>query len=219
MQAIGMPLLLHGEVTDDHVDIFDREAVFIEQILIPLMGDFPELKIVFEHITTEQAAQFVSEGDSRIAATITPHHLMFNRNAIFKGGIRPHFYCLPVAKRERHRLALRKAATSGSTKFFLGTDSAPHAVGRKESDCGCAGLFNAPFALEAYAQVFEEEDALDKLEGFASLNGPQFYGLPVNEGTATLEKKPAAVPEKIPADGTHIVPFMAGDETIWRIKA
>ena len=219
MQAIGMPLLLHGEVTDDHVDIFDREAVFIEQILIPLMGDFPELKIVFEHITTEQAAQFVSEGDSRIAATITPHHLMFNRNAIFKGGIRPHFYCLPVAKRERHRLALRKAATSGSTKFFLGTDSAPHAVGRKESDCGCAGLFNAPFALEAYAQVFEEEDALDKLEGFASLNGPQFYGLPVNEGTVTLEKKPAAVPDKIPADGTHIVPFMAGDETIWRIKA
>ncbi len=215
MEEIGMPLLLHGEVTDSHVDIFDREAVFIERILQPLVARFPGLSIVFEHITTEQAVDFVCQAGPRIAATITPHHLLINRNAMFDGGIRPHFYCLPVAKRERHRLALRRAATSGNPKFFLGTDSAPHAIGDKESACGCAGIYNAPVALECYARVFEEEGALDRLEGFASLHGPAFYRLPVNEGLIVLERRPQPVAAQIPAAGTAIVPLAAGTTLDW----
>ena len=217
MQDIGMPLLIHGEVTDSAVDIFDREAVFIDRILRGLVRDLPELKIVFEHITTQQAVQFVESSGANIAATITPQHLHINRNAMFAGGIRPHAYCLPVAKREVHRLALRKAATSGSPKFFLGTDSAPHAVDAKESACGCAGIFNAPFAIESYAKVFDEEGALDKLEGFASEHGPRFYGLPLNTGTVTLERSVAQVPQTIDAGGVAIVPFHAGEDIGWRL--
>jgi dihydroorotase len=217
MQAIGMPLLVHGEVTDPDVDIFDREAVFIERVLVPLVRDLPGLRVVFEHITTEQAAEFVAGAGANVAATITPQHLHINRNAMFAGGIRPHAYCLPVAKREQHRLALRKAATSGSPKFFLGTDSAPHAVSAKEAACGCAGIFNAPHALESYAAVFEEEGALDRFEGFASLHGPGFYGLPVNPGTITLEKASVEVPATIDAQGTAIVPFHAGEVLGWRL--
>ncbi|MGZ8351377.1 MAG: dihydroorotase, partial [Allosphingosinicella sp.] len=186
MQRIGMPLLVHGEVTDPDIDIFDREAVFIERVLVPLLADFPALKLVFEHVTTAEAVAFVESAGDNVAATVTPHHLVINRNALFSGGLRPHAYCLPVAKRERHRLAVRKAATSGSPKFFLGTDSAPHAVAAKESACGCAGIFNAPFALETYAMVFEEENALDRLEAFASEHGPLFYGLPLNQGEIVL---------------------------------
>jgi len=216
MQRIGMPLLLHGEVTDKHVDVFDREAVFIERILSKLISDFPALKIVLEHITTEEAATFVAEAPITLAATITAHHLDFNRNAMFEGGIRPHYYCLPVAKREHHRVALRRAATSGSPKFFLGTDSAPHAVSAKESACGCAGVFSAPHALEAYAKVFEEEEALDRLEAFASENGPRFYGLPLNEERITLERVSQTVPARISAGGAEIVPFHAGASLGWR---
>src|SRR6201996_3519617 len=193
MQAIGMPLLVHGEVTDPAVDIFDREAVFIERVFSRIARDFPALKVVFEHITTAEAADFVSSSGPNVGATITPHHLRINRNAIFEGGVRPHMYCLPVAKREKHRLALRKAAVSGSPKFFLGTDTAPHAIPRKEAACGCAGIFNAPFALESYAQTFAEDGALDRLEAFASENGPRFYGLPLNESRIVLERAPAAV--------------------------
>jgi dihydroorotase len=217
MQTIGMPLLLHGEVTDRHVDIFDREAVFIERILSQLILDFPALKIVFEHITTEEAASFVAEGPATLAATITPHHLDFNRNAMFEGGLRPHFYCLPVAKREHHRLALRKAATSGSPKFFLGTDSAPHAVQDKESACGCAGIFSAAHALESYAKVFEEEGALDRLEAFASENGPRFYGLPLNDGSIVLERTAQSVPARLSLAQAEIVPFHAGATLTWRV--
>ncbi|MBV7257640.1 dihydroorotase [Pacificimonas sp. WHA3] len=216
MQAIGMPLLVHGEVTDPEIDIFDREAVFIDRVLSGIVKDFPELRIVFEHVTTADAVQFVDAAGTHVAATITPHHLAFNRNAIFAGGIRPHYYCLPVAKRERHRLALRKAATGGSAKFFLGTDSAPHEQGAKESACGCAGLFNAPHALESYAAIFDEEGALDLLEGFASLNGPRFYGLPVNNERVVLERASAAVPDTIPAAGSAVVPYHAGTELAWR---
>jgi dihydroorotase len=216
MQRIGMPLLLHGEVTEKHVDIFDREAVFIDRILSKLVRDFPALKIVLEHITTEEAANFVAEGPATLAATITPHHLDYNRNAMFEGGIRPHFYCLPVAKREHHRLALRKAATSGSPKFFLGTDSAPHAVHAKEAACGCAGVFCAPHALESYAKVFDEEGAMDRLEAFASENGPLFYGLPLNEERITLAREAQSVPDRISAGGTEIVPFHAGAQLAWR---
>jgi dihydroorotase len=216
MAQIGMPLLIHGEVTDQDVDIFDREAVFIERTLAGLVRDLPELKIVFEHITTADAAAFVDTSGPNIAATITPQHLHINRNAMFQGGIRPHAYCLPVAKREVHRLALRKAATSGSAKYFLGTDSAPHAKSAKESACGCAGIFNAPYALESYAAVFDEEGALDKFEAFASEHGPRFYGLPLNEGTVTLERSAIAVPETVEANGTLIVPFHAGEEIGWR---
>ena len=219
MQAIGMPLLVHGEVTDPEVDIFDREAVFIDGVLQPMMRDIPELKIVFEHITTADAAQFVADGPENIAATVTPQHLIINRNAIFAGGIRPHAYCLPVAKRERHRLAVRAAAVSGSSKFFLGTDSAPHLREAKESSCGCAGIFNAPFALESYAAVFDEEGALDRLEAFASENGPRFYGLPLNEGTVTLERTEVEVPESVPAAGSSLVPFHAGERLGWRMVA
>ncbi len=213
MQRIGMPLLVHGEVTDPDVDIFDREAVFIERVLAGLVRDFPALKIVFEHITTAEAVAFVEAAPSTVAATVTPHHLVINRNALFEGGLRPHAYCLPVAKRERHRRAVRRAATSGSPKFFLGTDSAPHAVEKKEAACGCAGIFNAPFALEAYATLFEEEGALNRLEGFASEHGPRFYGLPPNEGEVVLERVPATVPDRI----GDIVPFLAGTTLPWRL--
>jgi dihydroorotase len=195
--------------------VFDREATFIERVLSQLVKDFPELKIVFEHITTADAADFVMASGPSVAATVTPHHLIINRNAIFAGGLRPHAYCLPVAKREAHRLAVRKAATSGSPKFFLGTDSAPHSRGAKESACGCAGIFNAPFALESYARVFEEDGALDRLEAFASEHGPRFYGLPLNEGSATLERAEMEVPGEI--DG--IVPFHAGETLGWRLLA
>lgn len=215
MQRIGMPLLVHGEVTDSHVDIFDREAVFIDRILTHVVRDFPALKIVFEHITTADAAAFVEASGPNIAATITPHHLEINRNAMFEGGIRPHFYCLPVAKREPHRLALRRAAVSGSPKFFLGTDSAPHPVGDKEAACGCAGIFNAPFALESYAKTFDEEGALDHLEAFASENGPRFYGLPLNKDMILLERKRIQVPPAVDAASTQVVPFHAGQTLHW----
>jgi dihydroorotase len=217
MQRIGMPLLIHGEVTDPEVDVFDREKIFIDRVFSLLVRDFPELRMVFEHITTAQAADFVMAAGPNIAATVTPQHLVINRNAMFADGLRPHAYCLPVAKREAHRQAVRRAATSGSPKFFLGTDSAPHAVEHKESGCGCAGIFNAPFALESYAQVFEEEGALDRLEGFASEHGALFYGLPLNSGTVALERSEAAVPERLPAAGTEIVPFHAGETLRWRL--
>jgi len=215
MQRIGMPLLLHGEVTDHDVDVFDREAVFIERVLLDVVKTFPDLKIVFEHITTADAVAFVESAGPKVGATITPHHLMINRNAMFEGGIRPHLYCLPVAKRERHRVELRRAATSGNPKFFLGTDSAPHAVGDKESACGCAGIFNAPVALQCYATVFEEESALDRLEAFASENGPRFYGLPLNSGSVVLERAPWQVPPTFSAAGSHVVPFQAGFAMPW----
>lgn len=216
MERIGMPLLVHGEVTDPDVDVFDREAVFIDRILTGLVRDFPALKIVFEHITTAEAVGFVEAAAPNVAATVTPQHLIINRNALFAGGLRPHAYCLPVAKRERHRLAVRKAATSGSPKFFLGTDSAPHVVAAKESACGCAGIFNAPFALEAYAAVFEEEGALDRFEGFASGHGPDFYGLPRNDGQIVLERVETEVPASLAAAGTSVVPFQAGETLAWR---
>ncbi|MFC3174294.1 dihydroorotase [Novosphingobium bradum] len=215
MQEIGMPFLVHGEVTDGEIDIFDREAVFIERVLGPVLKDFPALKVVFEHITTREAVQFVESAGPNVGATITPHHLMINRNALFAGGIRPHAYCLPVAKREVHRLALRAAATGGSAKFFLGTDTAPHQVAAKESACGCAGIFCAPHALESYATVFEEEGALDRLEAFASENGPRFYGLPLNEGRVRLERAECLVPERIAADGGAVVPWLAGETLRW----
>jgi len=217
MQEIGMPLLVHGEVTHKEVDIFDREAVFIDEVMVGLTKDYPALKIVFEHITTQEAAEFVADAAPNIGATITPHHLDFNRNAIFHGGIRPHFYCLPIAKRERHRLTLRKAATSGSAKFFLGTDTAPHTVGSKESACGCAGIFNAPHAIESYAKIFDEEDALDKLEAFASLNGPAFYGLPVNKERITLTRRAQDIPERLSIAGDEIIPFHAGKTLSWSL--
>ena len=218
MQAIGMVLCVHGEVADPQVDMFDREAVFIERVLDPLKRDFPELKIVLEHITTGEAADYVETGGPSIAATVTPHHLMINRNAMFERGLRPHAYCLPVAKREKHRLAVRRAATSGSPKFFLGTDSAPHARPAKESACGCAGIFNAPFALENYAAVFEEEGALDRLEAFASENGPRFYGLPLNEGSVTLEREEAEVPDALGMGEIELVPFLAGSTLGWSLR-
>jgi dihydroorotase len=216
MQTIGMPMLVHGEVTDPAIDIFDREAVFIDRVFKGIAADFPALKVVFEHITTAEAAAFVQASGPNIAATVTPHHLRINRNAMFEGGIRPHMYCLPVAKREIHRLALRKAATSGSAKFFLGTDSAPHAIGRKEAACGCAGLFNAPFALESYALTFEEDGALDRLEAFASENGPRFYGLPLNAQQIVLERAPCPVPERYAAGDDGLKPFHAGETLPWR---
>lgn len=217
MQRIGMPLLVHGEVTDPEVDVFDREAVFIDRVLIPLVARFPNLKIVFEHITTEEAASFVAESGPAIAATITPQHLHINRNALFAGGLRPHHYCLPVAKREHHRLALRAAAVSGSPKYFLGTDSAPHTIGAKESGCGCAGIFNAPHAIESYAEMFEEEGALDRLEAFASENGPNFYGLPLNQGRITLRRGGEDVPEVLELGSARVVPFHSGRKMRWRL--
>ncbi|THG38503.1 dihydroorotase [Sphingomonas olei] len=219
MQAIGMPLLIHGEVTDKDIDIFDREAVFIDRTLRRLVADFPALKIVMEHITTREAADYVAEAPDTVAATITPQHLLINRNAIFDGGIRPHAYCLPVAKREQHRLAVRKAAVSGSAKFFLGTDSAPHVVAAKETSCGCAGIFNAPYALESYIRVFDEEGALDRFEAFVSENGARFYGLPLNEGTITLERVDQTVPDRIGNDTESVVPFHAGETLGWRVVA
>ena len=210
MEKIGMVLCVHGEVTDPDIDVFDREAVFINRVLSRIVSDFPELKIVLEHITTSDAVEFVATG--RVAATITPQHLIINRNAMFAGGLRPHAYCLPVAKREEHRLAVRKAAISGWPNVFLGTDSAPHTREAKESSCGCAGIFNAPFALESYAAVFEEEGALDKFEAFASINGARFYDLPINEETITLERAELEVPHDI--DG--VVPFHAGETLPWR---
>ncbi len=217
LQDIGMPLLLHGEVTDAEVDIFDREAQFIERIAAPMLARFPDLRMVFEHITTQQAVEFVRAASAHVAATITPHHLHINRNAMFAGGIRPHMYCLPVAKREIHRLALRRAATSGDAKFFLGTDSAPHAVGDKQSACGCAGIFNAPYAIESYATVFAEENALDQLEAFASLNGPKFYRLPANEVRITLKYDTQAVPAQMDFGIAQVVPFHAGEILRWRL--
>jgi dihydroorotase len=213
MEKIGMVLCVHGEVTDPQVDVFDREAVFIDRVLTRIVSDFPELKIVLEHITTSEAVDFVATG--RVAATITPQHLMINRNALFAGGLRPHAYCLPVAKREEHRLAVLRAATSGRPNVFLGTDSAPHARHAKESGCGCAGIFNAPFALECYATVFEEEGALDKLEAFASVNGARFYDLPVNEDLVMLERVEVAMPQEVEG----IVPFLAGETLPWRLVA
>ncbi len=215
MQRAGMPLLIHGEVTDPAVDIFDREAVFVDRVATPLIRDLPELKVVLEHITTEEAATFVANGPATLAATITPQHLHLNRNALFAGGIRPHAYCLPVLKRERHRAAVRRAATSGSAKFFLGTDSAPHAVGAKESGCGCAGIFNAPVALESYLAVFEGEGAIDRFEAFASEHGARFYGLPLNEGVVTLVREAQDVPERT----ADVVPFHAGERLAWRVAA
>ncbi|MGI9376945.1 MAG: dihydroorotase [Tsuneonella suprasediminis] len=218
MQDIGMVLCIHGEVTDSDVDVFDREAVFIERHLSRILRHFPELKVVFEHITTQDAVQFVESAGPNVAATITPQHLHINRNAMLVGGIRPHAYCLPVAKRETHRLALRKAATSGSSRFFLGTDSAPHSREAKESACGCAGIFNAPYALESYLQVFADEGAFEQFEGFASLHGPAFYGLPVNEGTITLERAELVVPDTIDVGGAQLVPFHAGETLQWSIR-
>jgi dihydroorotase len=213
MQDIGMVLCVHGEVTDPTIDVFDREAVFIDRILEPLVRDFPSLKIVLEHITTRHSADFVAAAPATVAATITPQHLHLNRNALFAGGLRPHAYCLPVVKREEHRLAVRAAAVSGSPKFFLGTDSAPHPREAKESGCGCAGIFNAPFALESYATVFDEEGALGRLEGFASIHGADFYGLPRNGRTVTLERAKQRVPESIEG----LVPFHAGQSIGWRL--
>jgi len=213
MEKIGMVLCVHGEVTDPDVDVFDREAVFIDRVLTRVVSDFPELKIVLEHITTADAVDFVATG--RVGATITPQHLIINRNALFAGGLRPHAYCLPVAKREEHRLAVRRAAVSGWSNVFLGTDSAPHPRHAKESACGCAGIFNAPYALESYAGVFEEEGALDKLEGFASVNGALFYDLPVNEETVTLERTEVEVPQEVEG----LVPFHAGETLGWRLLA
>ncbi|MFB0610907.1 dihydroorotase [Aurantiacibacter poecillastricola] len=217
MAEIGMVLCVHGEVTSADVDVFDREAVFIERILAPLLKDLPQLKVVFEHLTSEEGVQFVESAGVNVAATITPQHLHINRNAMLVGGMRPHAYCLPVAKREKHRLALRRAATGGSAKFFLGTDSAPHAREAKESDCGCAGIFNAPFALESYCAVFEAENALDRFESFASENGPKFYGLPLNEDRITLERNGCEVPGVLETPAADLVPFHAGETLQWRL--
>jgi dihydroorotase len=216
MQRIGMVLCVHGEVTDPEIDIFDREAVFLERVLTPVLRDFPELKVVLEHITTSDSADFVRAAGPRVAATITPQHLHLNRNALFAGGLRPHAYCLPVVKRERHRLAVRAAAVSGDPSFFLGTDSAPHLREAKESACGCAGIWNAPHALESYASVFEEEGALDRFEAFASEHGPRFYGLEPNSGRVVLERAETLVPERLPAAGSELVPFHAGERLRWR---
>ena len=219
LEKIGMPLLIHGEEADPEIDIFDREAMFIERVLSWMTTDYPDLRIVLEHITTAEGVAFVQESRANIAATITPHHLMINRNALLAGGIRPHMYCLPVAKRERHRLALRQAATGGEAAFFLGTDSAPHPVSAKETDCGCAGIFNAPNAIELYAQVFDEENALDKLEKFASLNGPAFYGLSSNGTTINLARKTIDVAAEVVVDGLDetLRPFLAGESLSWTL--
>src|SRR6516225_10701572 len=217
MAGLGMPLLVHGEVTDPEVDIFDREAMFIDLVLDPLRRRLPELRIVLEHITTAEAVGYVEAGGPNLAATITAHHLVINRNAIFAGGIHPHLYCLPIAKREKHRRALRRAATSGRPSFFLGTDSAPHPVAAKETACGCAGIFTAPCALEIYAEVFEEEGALDRFEAFAALNGPEFYGLPVNATRVTLRREPCPIPERIGEGENVLVPFRGGETLRWRL--
>ncbi len=217
MEAIGMPLLVHGEATDPAVDIFDREAVFMETELLPLLARHPGLKVCVEHVTTAETADIVRAFAPRVGATITPHHLMINRTSIFQGGLRPHLYCLPVAKRERHRLALRKAATGGEACFFLGTDTAPHPRGAKESACGCAGVFLGPVALQCYAQVFDEEGALERLEAFASLNGAAFHGLPPNSGTITLGRTPSRAPETVQAGAEEVVVFRGGETLPWTI--
>ncbi len=217
MQEVGMPLLVHGEVTDPTIDLFDREAVFIDRVLIPLQKSLPALRIVFEHITTSEAAAYVSEASGQIAATITAHHLLYNRNAIFTGGIRPHYYCLPVLKREQHRQALLRAATSGSPKFFLGTDSAPHPKGLKEHDCGCAGCYTALHAMELYAQAFDSVGALDRLEQFASFNGADFYRLPRNTGAITLRRNNWTVPAQLVSGSDVIVPLSAGEILPWKM--
>jgi dihydroorotase len=216
MEELGLPLLIHGEVTDQTVDIFDREQVFIDTVLIPLLKDFPHLKVVLEHITTKHAAAFVNQANDNIAATITPHHLLYNRNVMFKGGMNPHYYCLPILKRESHREALIAAATSGSHKFFLGTDSAPHAQGNKETSCGCAGIYSAHAAIELYAEAFEQAGSLDKLEGFASFFGADFYGLPRNSDTITLEKTDWQVPESYSFAEQKLVPMRAGEMIHWK---
>ncbi|NBQ90669.1 MAG: dihydroorotase [Betaproteobacteria bacterium] len=216
MQAQGLLLLVHGEVTDAEIDLFDREAVFIDRVLQPLRRDFPELKIVFEHITTKEAAAYVAQGDARLGATITAHHLLYNRNAIFQGGIRPHYYCLPVLKREEHRRALVAAATGGHPRFFLGTDSAPHPSQLKEHASGCAGCYTALSALELYAEAFEAVGALDQLEAFASFHGPDFYGLPRNTGTVTLRREEWTLPQTLPFGGAPLKPLRAGETLAWR---
>jgi dihydroorotase len=219
MQKHGLLLLVHGEVTDPAVDLFDREAVFIERVMIPLRRDFPELKIVFEHLTTKEGAHYVRDADRFTAATITAHHLLYNRNAIFTGGIRPHYYCLPVLKRETHRVALVQAAVSGNPKFFLGTDSAPHPAHLKEHSAGCAGCYTAHAAMELYAEAFEAAGALDKLEAFASFHGPDFYGLPRNRGTLTLRRESWAVPETVPFGEAQLKPLRGGETLAWRVAA
>ena len=218
MEKLGMPLLAHAEVTDSDVDVFDRERVFIERNMAPLLKKFPALKVVFEHITTKDAAEFVTEASSNVAATITAHHLLMNRNDMFKGGIQPHHYCLPILKREEHRLALVKAAISGNAKFFLGTDSAPHAKLTKEAACGCAGMYTAHTAIELYAEAFENANALDKLEGFASFYGADFYGLPRNTAQITLIKESWKVPDSLPFDGDALVPLRAGQTLAWKLQ-
>jgi dihydroorotase len=217
MQRCGMPLLVHGEATDKSVDVFDRESVFIDRVLIPLIKDFPQLRVVFEHITTNDAVQFVKSAPDHVAATITVHHLLYNRNAMFSGGMRPHYYCLPVLKREEHREALGKAAISGNPKFFLGTDSAPHEQHLKESACGCAGIYTAHAAIELYAEVFEQLNALDKLEGFASFYGADYYRLPRNTGKITLQKESWQVPDSIAFGEHRLVPLRAGEQITWKI--
>ena len=216
MEELGLPLLIHGEVTDQSVDVFDREQVFIDTVLSPLLKDFPKLKVVLEHITTQHAAEFVANADNNIAATITAHHLLFNRNQMFKGGMNPHYYCLPILKRETHRKALISAATSGSSKFFLGTDSAPHTQENKETSCGCAGIYSAHAAIELYAEVFDNANAIDKLEGFASFFGADFYGLPRNTETITLEKKDWQVPDSYAFAGQKLIPLRAGEMVRWK---
>lgn len=216
MEELGLPLLVHGEVTDTNVDVFDREQVFIDTILQPLLQKFPKLKVVLEHITTKHAVEFVSGAPDNIAATITAHHLLFNRNVMFKGGMNPHYYCLPILKRETHRQALIKAATSGNKKFFLGTDSAPHAQGNKETSCGCAGIYTAHAAIELYAEAFDEANALDKLEGYASFHGPDFYGLPRNTDTITLEKTDWQVPDSYSFAQQKLIPLRAGETIHWK---
>lgn len=219
MQAVDMPLLIHGEVTDNHIDIFDREAIFIDTILKPLVANYPDLKIVLEHITTQNAVAFVKSAGDNIAATITAHHLLYNRNHMLVGGIRPHYFCLPILKRNTHQQALIEAATSGSAKFFLGTDSAPHPQHAKESACGCAGAYTAHAAIELYAEVFEQEDALNHLEAFASINGPSFYNLPVNTDTITLEKSSWEVPETMAFGNDVVVPIRANETIAWQVKS
>ena len=224
MQAVGLPLLVHGEVTHAHIDVFDREAVFIDEVLHPLRKDFPQLKVVFEHITTREAVQYVRDADGPIAATITAHHLLYNRNAIFmtvdgRAGVRPHYYCLPVLKRESHRLSLVEAATGGSPRFFLGTDSAPHPKGEKETACGCAGCYTALNALELYAEVFEDAERLDRLEAFASHFGADFYSLPRNRGTVTLQRRASTVPAELPFGAGTVVPLRAGEALRWSLAA
>ena len=217
MQRCGMPLLVHGEVTDPQVDVFDREAVFVDTVLDPLRRDFPGLRVVFEHITTRQAAQYVAQAGATLAATITAHHLLYNRNAIFAGGLRPHWYCLPVLKREEHRRALLEAATGGNARFFLGTDSAPHAARLKEHAAACAGCYTAPHAIELYASAFEQMGALDRLEAFASFNGPDFYGLPRNNGRISLRREVWTIPESLPFGADRIVPLAAGETLAWKL--